>query len=130
MLLVVGSSLVAGCGGPEGERAAPEYGLLREVNDLLHASAGALGRPPAKLDDLSRHKGTYPRGYEALQSGAVVVLWGAALQGEGEVGKGEAVVAYEKAAPSDGGYVLWSAGTVRKMTAAEFNSAPKAGKKQ
>jgi hypothetical protein len=38
-------------------------------------------------------------------------------------------LAYEKATPTDGGYVLLSAGTVKKMTAAEFDTAPKAGKK-
>ena len=41
----------------------------------------------------------------------------------------EAVVAYEKNAPTQGGYVLLSAGTVKKVSAAEFASAPKAGKK-
>ena len=42
--------------------------------------------------------------------------------------KGEAVVAYEKQVPTDGGYVLLSAGSVKKMTAEEFAAAPKAGK--
>jgi hypothetical protein len=129
VLLAAGLGLVAGCSSRSAERAAPEYGLLQEVNDLLHASAGVLGRPPAKLADLDRHKSLYPRAYEAVQSGAIVVLWGAALKGEGDVGRDEAVLAYEKAAPADGGYVLWSAGSVKKMTASEFNAAPKAGKK-
>jgi hypothetical protein len=129
VMLAGGLALVAGCSSRPVERAAPEYSLLQEVNDLLHSSAGALGRPPAKLDDLGKHKSIYPRGYEAVQSGAVVVLWGAALKGEGEAGKDEAVLAYEKATPIDGGYVLLSAGTVKKMTADEFNIAPKAAKK-
>ena len=47
---------------------------------------------------------------------------------EGETGKNEAVVAYEKDAPTNGGYVLLSAGSVKKMTASEFAAAPKAGK--
>jgi hypothetical protein len=128
-MLAAGLGLLAGCSSGTRERAAPEYALLREVNDLLHSSAGALGRPPATLADLSRHKSMYTRGYEAIQSGTVVVIWGAALKGEGDSGKDEAVVAYEKATPTDGGYVLLSAGTVKKMTAAEFNTAPKAGKK-
>jgi hypothetical protein len=129
VMIAAGLGLLAGCSTRSVERAAPEHGLLQEVNDLLHASAGALGRPPAKLDDLSKHRSIYPRGYEAVQSGAVVVLWRTALKGEGEAGKDEAVLAYEKATPTDGGYVLLSAGTVKKMTAAEFDTAPKAGKK-
>ena len=129
VMLAAGFGLLAGCSSRPRERAAPEFGLLQEVNDLLHSSAGALARPPAKLDDPSKHKSIYPRGYEAVQSGAVVVLWGAALKGEGDAGKDEAVLAYEKATPTEGGYVLLSAGTVKKMTATEFNTAPKAGKK-
>ena len=129
VMLATGLCLLASCSSRPRERAAPEFGLLQEVNDLLHSSAGALARPPAKLDDLSKHKSIYPRGYEAVQSGAVVVLWGAALKGEGDAGKDEAVLAYEKTTPTEGGYVLLSAGTVKKMTATEFNTAPKAGKK-
>jgi hypothetical protein len=49
------------------------------------------------------------------------------MKGEGEVrsGGGE-VIAYEKVAPTDGGYVLLTTGEVKEMTAAEFQAAPKA----
>jgi hypothetical protein len=121
--------LLAGCSSQPGAGAPPEFTLLQEVNDLLRAGAGAAGRAPAKLADLGRYQSMFPRAHEAVKSGAVVVLWGAPLKGEGESGKDEAVVAYEKAAPTDGGYVLLSAGTVKKLSAAEFAAAPKAGKK-
>jgi hypothetical protein len=118
--------LVMGCSSQPQAPAAREFALLRDVSDLLHAAAAR--RPPAKLADLDRFQSTYPVGYDAVKSGAVVVLWGAALQGEGEVGKNETVVAYEKDVPTTGGYVLLSAGTVKKMTVAEFEAAPKRGK--
>jgi hypothetical protein len=121
--------LLAGCSSQTGGEAAPELTLLQEVNGLLHSAAGAIGRPAAKLADLDRYQSLYPRGHAAVKSGDVVVLWGAALKGEGQAGKDEAVVAYEKGVPAEGGYVLMSAGTVKKMTAAEFSAAPKAGKK-
>jgi hypothetical protein len=128
--IAAGLGLLAGCSPyPGGGAASPEFTLLQEVNDLLHAAAGAAGRPPARLADLDPYQAMYPHGYEAVKSGDVVVLWGAALKGEGEAGKGEVVLAYEKGVPTDGGYVLLSAGTVKKMTAAEFNAAPKADKK-
>ena len=59
-----------------------------------------------------------------------MVLWGSGVQGEGEAaaGGGE-VVAYEKDVPASGGYVLLTSGQVKKMTADEFQAAPKAGKK-
>ena len=121
-LLVV----LAGCSSRPGANSPPALDDLRDVNDLLHAAAGTAGRTPAKLADLGRHQRMFPRGYEAVKSGNVVVLWGAPLKGEGEVGKDEAVVAYEKNISTEGGYVLLSAGTIKKMTADEFQAAPMA----
>jgi len=121
--------LLAGCSSkPSGAAVAPEVTLLQDVNDLLRA-AGTSGRLPAQGADLDRHKNMFPRGHEAVKTGNVVVLWGAPFQGEGDVGKNEVVVAYEKNVPTEGGHVLLSAGSVKKMTAAEFNAAPKAGQK-
>jgi len=120
--------VTAGCSsqpGGDGQSAA-ELTVLQDVDGLLRAAAGAAGRAPGKLGDLDRFQGTFPRGHAAVKSGDVVVLWGATLQGEGQVGKNESVVAYEKATPASGGFVLLSAGTVRKMTSAEFAAAPKA----
>src|SRR5262249_57477881 len=93
------------------------------------STAGAAGRPPARLADLDRYpqyQSMYPRASAAVKSGDVVVLWGTPLKGEGESGKGEVVVAYEKGVPTDGGDVLLSAGTVKKMTGAEFRPPPTA----
>jgi hypothetical protein len=130
VVFAVSLGLLAGCSSqPKGGDAVAEYTELQDVDGLLRTAAGRTGRPPASLADLEKDKVHYPRGYEAVKSGDVVVLWGAALQGEPDVGKNEAVVAYEKRVPTEGGYVLLSAGTVKKMTAAEFNAAPKAGKK-
>jgi len=126
--IVAGLGLLSGCSSQPKEFPA-EFTALQEVSDLLHSSAGATGRSPANLAGLNRFQSMFPRGYAAVKSGDVVVLWGSPLKGEGEAGKDETVVAYEKGVPSEGGYVLLSAGTVKKMSAAEFNAAPKAGKK-
>ncbi len=118
--------LVAGCSSqPRGASVAPETTLLQDVNNLLRA-VGTGGRLPARVNDLERQKAMFPRGYETVKAGNVVVLWGAAFQGEGQVGKDEVIVAYEKDVPASGGYVLFSAGTVKKLTADEFRAAPKA----
>jgi hypothetical protein len=122
--------LALGCSGSNTGQAVPGQEtrvLLQEVNDLLHTAAG--GRAPTKLADLQRQEQNFPKGYAAVKSGEVVVLWGTPPQGEGQVGSNETVLAYEKAVPKDGGFVLLSAGTVKKMTPDEFNAAPKAGKK-
>jgi hypothetical protein len=129
VVIATGLGVALGCSSsqPVGE-VPPAYTLLQDVDSLLRSSGGAAGRPPARVADMDRYRSMYPRGYAAVKSGDVVVLWGTALKGEGDAGKDEVVVAYEKSAPSDGGHVLLSAGTVKKMTAAEFNEAPKAKK--
>jgi hypothetical protein len=129
---VVAVSIVAGCSSHRAEvgDAAGAPVSLVELNDLLHIGAGN-GRPATKLSDLDREKGKFPRGYEAAKNGDVVVLWAAKPKGEGEIEKGadQDIVAYEKNVPTEGGYVLFSGGTIKKMTPSEFNAAPKAGKR-
>jgi hypothetical protein len=127
MLLAAGLVFLAGCSSGPPKELPPSLTLMQEVDSLLRAAAGGT-RTPTKVADLNHHQSLFPRGYEAVKSGAVVVLWGAPLKGEGEAGSNEAVVAYEKAVPTDGGFVLLSAGTVKKMSADEFKAAPKAGK--
>jgi hypothetical protein len=130
LMIAISLGLLVGCSSqtPQGETAA-ELMLLQEVNDLLHSTAGATGRPVARVSDLNRYQSMYPNAHAAVKSGNVVVIWGAPLQGEEDGGKDEKVVAYEKPVPTNGGYVLFSAGTVKKLTPGEFESAPKAGKK-
>lgn len=101
------------------------------MNDLLHAAADRAGRPPTKVADLNRYQNMYAHGYEAVKSGKVVVVWSQPLKGEGDIAKGgETIAAYEKDVPTEGGYVLMSAGSVKKMSASEFNAAlPKAATK-
>ena len=114
-------SLLVGCSShpPAGEMTA-EATTLQELNDLLHSAAGRIGHPPAKLSDLDRYQSMFHRAYWAVKSGDVVVLWGTPLKGEGEVKKDEKVVAYQKNALTEGGYVLFTDGTVKKLTAGEF----------
>ena len=122
------TAALAGCGG-NGRHAAddspPVVTALREVGELLRGP-----KPPAKPADLDRGKQMYPRGVRAVTAGEVVVLWGGGLAGEGEAAAGGgSVVAYEKDAPTAGGYVLLTSGEVKKLSAAEFSAAPKTGKK-
>jgi hypothetical protein len=126
--LVVAAGLLAGCNSARrgGGSTDEGYTLMQDVNDLLRAAAGAAGRAPTKVADLNTHQATFPRAHAAIKSGTVVVLWGAPLKGEGEGASSDPVVAYEQSVPTDGGYVLLAGGTVKKMSAGEFQSAPKA----
>jgi len=130
LLFALGAA--AGCGrsGGGGGGGDAKAATIQEVADLIRSSTQPNGQGPAKLADLSRAQELYPRGYEAVKSGEVVVNWGAGMKGEGEMSKGGDVVAYEKDAPTAGGYVLLSGGEIKHMTAAEYAAAPKpAGKK-
>src|SRR5581483_12362407 len=95
--------LAVGCSSkPTGASVPPAETDLQDVNNLLR-SAGHSGHLAAQLSDVERNKGNFHRGYEAVKSGKVVVIWGAPTQGEGAVGKDEKVVAYEKDTPTSGG---------------------------
>ena len=130
--VAAGVACLCGCssrtGGPGDVVAAPP--VLNELHELLIAAGRAKGRPPAQLSDLDSKKTLYPRAYEAVKNGDIVVLWGAPPKGEGSIEQGgtQEIVAYEKNVPTQGGWALFSAGAVKIMTSAEFNSAPKAGK--
>ena len=121
--------LAGGCSSAGPTKSDPESTDFQELGELFHAAAGKVGHAPTKLADLGSAKGVFPRAYELVKSGNVIVLWGTAPKGEGDVGNAEVVLAYEKKVPTEGGYVLMSAGTIKKMSAAEFEAAPKTGKK-
>ncbi|MBN9122578.1 MAG: hypothetical protein J0I06_26095 [Planctomycetes bacterium] len=101
--------------------------VLQEVAGLIRSYSGETGRGPKKTTDLAKYETGYPLGYAAVQSGDVVVVWGAKIAGEGDASSAPAdVIAYEKKVPTEGGLVLLQNATVKQMTAAEFAAAPRA----
>jgi hypothetical protein len=110
----------------ENAGAAPNQ--LLEVAGLLRDYSTTYNRGPAKAADLAPFESTYPFGYQAVKSGQIEVVWSATVAGEGGGGS-DAIVAYEKKVPAEGGYVLLESGKVKEMKPAEFQSAPKAGKR-
>ncbi len=127
--IVVGAG---GCGdGKKGDAGAatPSHAdLLSEVVGLIRNHTSAKGKGPQKIADLAPYETEYPRGFAAVKSGDIVVLWGATVAGEGDGGGGKTVVAHLKDAPSAGGEVALESGAVVRMSAAEFAAAPKPGK--
>jgi hypothetical protein len=114
-----------GCDSSSGKPGYSPKGeeRLHEVWAMYQAYIGARKRPPARLTDLEPYEPANIYGYAALNNGDLVMLWG------GSAGSGPAVLAYEKDAPQQGGAVLLQDGTVKHMTAEEFQAAPKAGKR-
>lgn len=77
---------------------------------------------PRGLDDLNEYEASLPVAYSKIQSGDYVVLWGVGLNASAA----NVVLAYEKDAATQGGLVLMLDGTVKTLSAAEFQAAPKA----
>jgi hypothetical protein len=114
------SCLAAGCGGADRQMPG-RADELREVYDLYRATAEQARKPPTKLADLDLFEPRYANGFAAVRDGRCEVVWGTPLTADPG-----AVLAYDKAAPQQGGDVLLADGTVKRMSAEEFQTAPRA----
>ena len=123
-LLACGGGCSSNTGGV-GPGMDPQEAVLKELADLMRTVTSV----PAKIADLTKSEPMFPKSYSAVKNGDIIVLWGTPMMGEGSIGKGGGViVAYEKAAPDAGGWVLKTDGTVLKASADEVKSAAKAKK--
>ncbi|HEY7428751.1 MAG TPA: hypothetical protein VH682_31260 [Gemmataceae bacterium] len=98
--------------------------LYQNYLDINHAA-------PANADDLLKIASSDPQAVQAVQqakSGKYVILWGATTSEmqKNPQGSSGTILGYEKDVPTAGGLVLMGDGGVKNMTAAEFQSAPKA----
>jgi hypothetical protein len=120
VLVVVG--LAAGCTESKQVQSTDDQkAALAELGDMLKSLTEERQKPPSKLAELEAVEPRIPLAGPAIRSGSIVYIWGAVYA----AGSNQ-VVAYEKKAPTEGGYVLLQDGTVKEMTSAEFSSAPKA----
>jgi hypothetical protein len=113
--------LISGCTQAKKESTGVDQPLniaLPEVHELYFAYDKAESKPPAKLADLDKLKQTWPRGYKAIQSGDVVVIWGVDLGADKPI-------AYEKNTPEKGGLVLFGSGATKRLTPEAFNAVKK-----
>jgi hypothetical protein len=114
---------VLGCSASSpGQRPGPE--ALRAIGDAYRKQQGAGPTRPARLDDLAPYLREAPAALEALKSGDVVFLYGASLRDVVEGDASATVIAYEKDAPTRGGWVVMADGlTVQEMTPEQFRKA-------
>ncbi|HJZ54845.1 MAG TPA: hypothetical protein VKE74_07790 [Gemmataceae bacterium] len=119
----IGLGLVVGCApsNPGGKVADPGKVALEDLGQMLKSLAEQGKRPPTKLAELEPVEPMIPNAGPAIRTGDIVYLWGATY-----AAGSDKVVAHEKKAPTEGGYVLLQNGSVKTMTADEFRSAPKA----
>lgn len=101
---------------------------LREVADLLRMSSGSK-KSLSKVADLKAGRNAYPRAFELLQSGEIVVVWEKEVPEEGAIESGTApdgIIAYESRTPSAGGFVLLQNGKTLFLSQEEFLKATEA----
>ncbi len=118
--------ILAGCGGqPEIKAISSDERGLKELAQLYRDFTSKSKRGPKTLKELNIKGQRDPMAMEMIKSGNLVVQWGAPLSPEGA--SADAVLAYVKTVPEQGGYVLMQDGkSIRMMTAEEFKTAPKA----
>lgn len=124
VVMGAGVGLAAGCTGSKDTAAALAVegkAALQEVADMLRVVADDGKKPPARLAELEAVEGYLPTAGAKIRNGELVYVWGAGLNAGGNQ-----VIAYEKKVATEDGYVLLQDGTVKKMSASEFQSAPKA----
>lgn len=124
-------SIQPGCGAPDPmSPESADEARLRDVGELYRVHQALQNKPPKVLKDLALEANGSPSGFEVIKNGEVIVQWGATLPDtKEEPGSGSSpeVLAYLKKVPEEGGLVLMLDRSIRKMTAEEFRSAPKAG---
>lgn len=111
--------LVMGCTSSKKESTGTDQPVnmaLPEVLELYFAYDKAANKPPTKLADFDKLKQSWPRGYKAIQSGDVIVIWGVNLAADKPI-------AYEKGTAEKGGLVLFGSGATKRLTPEDFSSA-------
>jgi hypothetical protein len=111
----------------------PSAGRLVPENDLgqfakMYLTDAAAGQPPHSLADMPELRRDLPKAYPAFEDGRYVVVWGVDPN-RASGGASQTVLAYEKDTPQKGGVVAFLDGSVRNVTAQEFETFAKPGAK-
>jgi hypothetical protein len=114
-----------GCDGAPKPPLAPsaEEGIKELVNVYRYIEYSKLPLP-RKPEDFNDHWDSMPTAFDRIKQGDYVVAWGVGRSTA--PGVGSQILVYEKMVPTEGGVVLLRDGTVKQLTAEEFNAAPKA----
>jgi hypothetical protein len=111
-----------GCGASTGtvQDVSKEAGEgIVQLRDLLVDS----GKPLQKQAEMAEFAGRYPVAVDEVSRGSLAVVWGTGIQ-EGSSGSA-AIIAYQKDAETQGGWVIRADAKIEKLSADEFkNAAP------
>ena len=97
---------------------------MKEILEVYRYLDYAKEPAPKSAAEFEHYLAARPEIATQIRSGDYVVAFGSLLSKN--PAQANQVLVYEKKAPSEGGAVLLRDGTIKQMTAAEFNAAPKA----
>ena len=121
--IAIGVVATAGCGsGEQAEVFEPDGGLL-DLKAFLE-SANASGQATTQEAAAPIISAVHLGADYYIRSGQIQYIWGTKLA-EGPEAAGT-VIAFQTAAATDGGWVLFQDGSLKRISAAEFAAAPKA----
>ncbi len=121
--IAIGVVATAGCGsGEQAEVFEPDGGLL-DLKAFLE-SAKASGQATTQEAAAPIISAVHLGADYYIRSGQIQYIWGTKLA-EGPEAAGK-VIAFQTAAATDGGWVLFQDGSLKRISAAEFAAAPKA----
>jgi hypothetical protein len=100
--------------------------MLSDLAEFIKWSAKKRNRVPSQPSELAAMEPSFPAAHLGVLNEQIVYQWGIGLSTGS--GASDAVLAYEKGADAKGGWVLLHDGTMKELTAAEFQAAPKARK--
>jgi hypothetical protein len=119
-VLAIGAQI--GCGGSSSDsKKEPVQMELEDFAQFLKALPTDGVKPPKNMQEFMPREPMAPMAAEGLSKGELIYLWGADLRDGGE-----SIIAYQKDAEANGGWVLLENGNVVRMTPEKFKSAPKA----
>jgi hypothetical protein len=124
-VLALSLVLLIGCGEGTGQKPSVPKDANAPLVELRDLFVEAAGSPPLKSQsDLKQFENRYPAAVAGVGSGALTVVWGSGIK-EGATAK-SAIIGYETAADSQGGWVVREDASIEKMTADDFKKeAPK-----
>jgi hypothetical protein len=127
MLLLAAALIVcaSGCGIQKAAERAKKKNILMQAGLAYHQCHDTLTRGPKDLEEFKKYGGAPPEVNQALEHGDFAVFWGVHIIKDMPKGTGVTVLGYDKDVPAQGGWVLMGDGTVKEMTAKEFEAAPR-----
>lgn len=123
---------LVGCGSkqPAPTQESATLSRLNDVAELYRVYSITNKKPPKNKAEAAKMENAVPSGLTPINTGDIVVFWGAELTDLGEEpgsATSDKILAYEKDVPTKGGKVLTLDRRIKSMTAEEFTAAPKAG---